>query len=179
MNACGVEHMKVILLMALTVDGKIGRNSDHFPDWTSTEDKQMFKAVTQKAGAVIMGSRTFDTIGKPLSGRKNIVLTRNKDRISQWENLTFTDRLPRDIVAELKNDGFAEVVLAGGATINTLFAAAGLIDEIHVTFAPVIFGTGLSLFSERMSMVLELMDMRQLGDNQILAKYQVIQTATP
>ena len=171
--------MKVILLMALTVDGKIGRCVDHFPDWTSTEDKQMFKAVTQKAGAVIMGSRTFDTIGKPLSGRKNIILTRNKSRISRWENLIFTDLAPGDIVDGLENDGFTEVVLAGGATINTLFAAAGLIDEIHVTYAPITFGTGLSLFSERVTQVLELMDMRQLGDNQILVKYRVVQSHIP
>ena len=171
--------MKVILLMALSVDGKIGRDSDHYPDWTSTEDKQMFKAVTQKAGAVIMGSRTFDTIGKPLSGRKNIILTRNKSRISQWENLTFTDQPPRDIVTELENDGHAEVILAGGATINTLFASAGLIDEIHVTYAPIIFGTGLSLFSDQLTMNLELLDMRQLGENQILVKYRVVRTDIP
>ena len=168
--------MKIILLMALTVDGKIGRNSDHFPDWTSTEDKQMFKAVTQEAGAVIMGSRTFDTIGKPLSGRKNIILTRNKDRLSKWENLTFTDQSPGDIVAELKNSGFSEVILAGGATINTLFASAGLIDEIHVTYAPITFGTGLSLFSDRQNMNLELADVQRLGRNQILVKYRVVHT---
>ena len=165
--------MKLILLMALTVDGKIGRSTDHFPDWTGPEDKRMFKTVTQKAGVVIMGSRTFDTIGKPLPGRRNIVLTRNKDRVSQWENLKYTGQTPTEIVADLKAEGFSEVILAGGATVNYLFAAADLIDEIHVTFAPFIFGAGLPLFSGKVSMSLELMKLQRLGDHRILAQYRV------
>ena len=86
--------MKVVLLMALTVDGMIARDSYHFPDWTSRQDKAMFKQVTQKAGVVVMGSRTYDAIGKPLPGRKNIVLTRNKQRRSSHQDLVFTDSEP-------------------------------------------------------------------------------------
>ena len=82
--------MEVILVMAMTLDGKIARDSLEPVDWTGKADKQYFVQVTRKAGVVIMGSRTFDTIGKPLPGRKNIVMTRNKDRKSQAKNLVFT-----------------------------------------------------------------------------------------
>lgn len=72
--------MKVILVAALTVDGKIGLTSDHFPDWTEPADKKLFMSVSKKAGVIIMGSKTFDTFGTPLPGRKHVVLTRNAGR---------------------------------------------------------------------------------------------------
>jgi len=170
--------MKVILLMAMTVDGMIARDSEHFPNWTSKEDKMMFKEVTRAAGVLIMGSKTYDAIGKPLPGRMNVVLTRNKQRISELENLVFTDRKPGELLADLEKEGFTEVILAGGSTINTLFAKENLIDEIQVTYTPIIFGQGLSLFADRLSMDLELIDFKQLGADELIARYRVVREAS-
>ena len=139
--------MKVVLLMALTADGMIARDPNHFPDWTSKQDKAMFKQVTQKAGVIVMGRRTYDAIGKPLPGRRNVVMTRNKQRRSSHPDLVYTGSEPADLLASLEAEGFVEVILAGGATINTLFAQKGLIDEIQVTYSPKVFGSGLPLFA--------------------------------
>lgn len=166
--------MKVTLLMAMTVDGMIARDSEHFPSWTSKEDKMMFKEVTRAAGVLIMGSKTYDAIGNPLPGRMNVVLTRNKQRISQLKNLVFTDRKPRELLTELEKEGFTEVILAGGSTINTLFARENLIDEIQVTYTPKIFGQGLSLFADRLSMDLKLIDFKKLGADELIARYRVV-----
>ena len=65
--------MTVTLLMALTLDGKIAKDPDHYPDWTGKEDKKLFAEISKKAGVVIMGSKTFDTFGKPLPNRKNVI----------------------------------------------------------------------------------------------------------
>lgn len=165
--------MKVVLLMALTVDGMIARDPNHFPDWTSRQDKAMFKQITQKAGVVVMGSKTYDAIGRPLPGRKNIVLTRNKQRRSTHQDLIYTDSEPAALLAELQAAGFQEVVLAGGATINTLFARQGLIDEIRITYSPTVFGTGLTLFAGEVSMDLQLLQFEQLGEDEILVRYRV------
>ena len=168
--------MKVILLMALTVDGMIARDSDHFPDWTGREDKRMFKEMTIKAGVLIMGSKTFDAIGRPLPGRKNVVMSR-KRRISQQKDLVFTDKPPRELLADLSQEGFEVAILAGGSQINTIFAREDLIDEIYLTYVPQIFGTGLTLFTDSISMQLELMDFNQLGAGLIFARYRVIREA--
>jgi len=165
--------MKVILLMALTLDGKIGKSRDHFPDWTGKADKKLFVTLTKRAGALIMGSKTFDTIGTPLPGRKNIVMTRNRSRVSDWENLVYTDKSPKRILEDLANEGFTEVILAGGTLVNSLFAEANLIDEIVVTVSPLIFGYGLSLFTEKINMTLELMDVERVGTNRVCLKYAV------
>jgi dihydrofolate reductase len=166
--------MKVILLMAMTLDGKIARTERHFPNWTGSDDKKLFVKITKKAGAVIMGSKTFDTIGEPLPERKNIVLTRNRSRQSGRADLVFTSRPPASVLRDLEKEGYAEVVLAGGSIVNSMFARANLIDEIVITIAPRVFGTGISLFADETDMQLELMEIEKLDSNHVTLRYRVI-----
>jgi len=165
--------MKVILMMALTADGKIGKDAAHFPDWSGKEDKKRFKQLTMDAGVVIMGSATYDTIGRPLSGRKKIVLTRKTDRISNKENLFFTNQKPAEILEALRLENFDHVILIGGAQINYLFARESLIDEMILTYCPKIFGTGLAVFSEEISMDLNLLSIENLDENVVCVHYKV------
>ena len=166
--------MKVILLMALTVDGKIARHPGHFIDWSGKADKKLFVQMTQKAGVLIMGSRTYDTIGHPLPGRKNVVLTRNKDRTSDTPDLVFTDQKPADLLSDLKADGYTRVILTGGSTVNTLFARENLIDEMVLTITPKIFGAGMGLFSQELDLSLVLKSMAKMDDERVVLRYQVI-----
>lgn len=62
------------LIVAMTDDGVIGRNNT-LP-WRLPEDLKRFKDLTM-GHAIIMGRKTFDSIGKPLPGRTNIVVSRN------------------------------------------------------------------------------------------------------
>ncbi len=165
--------MKLILVMAVTADGKIARNSMELIDWTGKADKKYFIDVTRKAGVIIMGSKTFDTIGKVLPGRKNIVMTRDLERKSKNSYLTFTNQPAGDILKSLQADGFEEAVLVGGAVINTLFMKKNLIDEIHVTMVPRIFGRGLSLFNETLDVRLKLLDVKKIDKENILFRYRV------
>ncbi len=58
--------------------------------------------------------------------------------------------------------------------IYTLFAKAQLIHEIDVTISPTVFGAGISLFSEGLSMDLRLMEMRRLDDQVVNLRYRVL-----
>ena len=165
--------MKVILLMAVTADGRIARNSMELIDWTGKGDKQYFVRLTRKAGAMIMGSKTFDTIGKVLPGRLNIVITRDTTRISQKKELIFTHQTPEQILNDLHAQGFDSVALIGGSVVNTLFMKKNLIDEIHLTIVPRLFGKGLSLFNEILDTQLELMDIDKIDQGHVLLKYRV------
>lgn len=166
--------MDVILLMAMTLDGKIARNSAEHVDWSGKEDKEYFVKVTKETGVMIMGSKTYDTIGRPLPGRKNIVMTRNKERISDHTDLVFTDTPPKGILEELRSEGFQRVALVGGATINSLFAIESLITEIHITVVPTVFGQGLSIFDKSLDLALELKEHSLIGTNHLLLKYKVL-----
>jgi len=159
--------------MALTADGKIGKDAAHYPDWSGSADKKRFKEMSLNAGVVIMGSATYKTIGKPLPNRKNIVLTRQPNKIERRENLIFTNQEPFEILEGLAAEGFHQVALIGGAQINALFAKKGLIDEMILTYCPLVFGSGLSVFSEAVSLDLELLSLKHLEDHVFCAHYRV------
>jgi dihydrofolate reductase len=166
--------MKIFLLMAMTADGMIARDSNQLVDWTGKADKKYFVEITRKAGVMIMGSNTFDTIGKVLPGRKNIVMTRNQTKKSNNENLIFTSQSPNEIITDLQAQGFESVALIGGSIINTLFLNENLVDEVHLTMVPRIFGKGLALFDKPLDKQLALMDVNKLGEDNVLLRYKVV-----
>jgi dihydrofolate reductase len=160
--------------MAQTLDGIISRSSDEFIDWTGNADKKMFVQVTKRAGVVIMGSKTYDTIGRPLPGRRNVVLTRNSRRTSNHDHLVFSDKDPQTLLADLEGDGFQEVAIIGGAQVNSLFAGHNLLDEIIITIAPKVFGKGLTLFNIPLDLNLKLLSSEILETNYIMLHYAVV-----
>ena len=94
--------MKVILMLAMTVDGKIARSTDHAADWTSKEDKKAFVEATKEAGAIIMGRNTFETIGRPLPGRLNLILTSTPDKFKDKEEQGLLEFFNGDPIETIK-----------------------------------------------------------------------------
>ncbi|WP_020586904.1 dihydrofolate reductase family protein [Desulfobacter curvatus] len=168
--------MEVILLMASTVDGKTAKDSSQLVDWTGKADKKYFVEQTKKAGVMIMGSNSYDTLGSPLPGRLNIVMTRDKSRQSDHDNLIFTDLSPAEILEDLELKGYTSVALIGGATINTLFARDNLITQVHLTMVPRLFGSGLSLFAPPLDLDtdLTLESCQDIGGGHLLLIYHVV-----
>ena len=165
--------MKIIMMMATTVDGKIAKSSNHFPDWTSKEDKKAFAQVSKKAGVVIMGEKTFQTFPKPLSERLNVVFSMNENP-KKIDGVKWAKGEPKKILEELEKEGYKEALLGGGAYLNGLFAEKGLIDEVIVTLEPKIFGVGPSLFDRDLEMNLELKSLDKINENSVLLRYNVI-----
>ena len=165
--------MEVILLMAMTLDGKIARTRSELVNWTGKKDKQYFVKITRDAGVVIMGSKTFDTIGHPLPGRKNIVMTRDKTRKSDDPSLVFTGQAPEQILADLRRQGFDRAALIGGSVINSLFARENLITQIHLTLVPKVFGQGLSLFNVPLDLAFEFDTCKEIDKGHLLLIYKV------
>lgn len=165
--------MKVVLIMAMTADGIIAHHGSHFPDWTCSADKKLFKRTSQEAGVIIMGSRTFDTIGSPLPGRLNVVMTRHPERYHPDDNILFFSGSPENLLATLSDKGYETIVLAGGAIINSLFIGSKNINEILLTISPKLFGQGLTLFAEPLDLDLELLESQRLERNTLLLRYGI------
>ncbi len=167
--------MKVTLVMAMTVDGKIAQHATHAADWTSKADKKAFVVKTKQAGVIIMGKRTFDTFPGPLPGRLNVVMHQAGTVVPTDgpDNLRYTTDSPATIIEQLAAEGYNEVVLGGGTTINNLFAADGLIDELLLTIEPRLFGQGLGLFSQAYDWPLRLLAINQLNEQTIQLHYAV------
>lgn len=168
--------MKTVLLMAMTLDGKIAKHSTQLADWTSKADKKIFVAETKKAGVIVMGETTYNTIGRPLPGRLNLVLSQEPGKKENIPgSLEFIKATPKEVVAMLEKRGFETAILGGGATVNGSFLKENLIDEIWLTIEPKIFGEGLSLFREAdVNLNLELISVEKLDDNVLQVRYKVI-----
>ncbi|OGY44806.1 MAG: hypothetical protein A2729_02890 [Candidatus Buchananbacteria bacterium RIFCSPHIGHO2_01_FULL_39_14] len=169
--------MKLILMMATTVDGIIAKTKDQKADWTTPADKKAFIAETKKHGVIIMGDTTFDTIGKPLPGRLNLILSFTPEKYKEREipgTLEFVKMPPGDVVKMLESRNFSSAILGGGARTNAAFLKAGLVDEILITIEPKLFGVGINFTEgEDLDLNLELIESKEIGDNAVQLKYKV------
>lgn len=66
----------ISIIVAIGKNNALGRKNQLL--WHLSEDLKHFKAITT-GHTIVMGDRTFDSIGRPLPNRRNIVVTRNKD----------------------------------------------------------------------------------------------------
>ncbi|UTW48202.1 dihydrofolate reductase [Bacterioplanoides sp. SCSIO 12839] len=125
--------MKLSLIVALAQNHVIGR--DNKLPWYLPNDLKYFKQVTL-GKPVIMGRKTYESIGKPLPGRTNIIITRQAD----YQPAGATDSVKvvssLDDARELAEnitliDGQQEAMIIGGAEIYTL--ALPLVDRMYLT----------------------------------------------
>lgn len=162
----------VTLIMASSLDGKIAKNKDHFANWTSKEDKQVFIQTSKDFGMIMMGYNTFKTFPKPLKDRLNVVFSENTEE--NIDGVKWVKGEPEKVLEELEKMGFKKALLGGGTGLNTLFLQKKLINEIILTVEPKIFGSGLSLFNDDFDINLELLELKKINQNSYLARYKVI-----
>lgn len=117
------DKYKLIGIVAMTNDRVIGKDGD-LP-WHLPEDLKFFKKTTL-GHPIIMGRKTYDSIGKPLPKRKNIVLTRNQDWQADGVEVIHA---PEDIY-ELQLD-VDKAFIIGGAEVYQLYLP--LLDELIIT----------------------------------------------
>ena len=167
--------MKVFLIAAMSADGFIAQTSDQLADWTSKEDKQLFVKLTKEAGVMVMGSRTFATIGRALPGRRTIVYTSRPEEII-IEGVETTGEPPTQLVERLEKEGIQALAICGGATIYDLFLRAGVVDELYLTIEPLLFGRGVPLLREAFDAKLSLLETEKLNGDTVLLHYKVLAT---
>ncbi|MFT6985615.1 MAG: dihydrofolate reductase [Psychromonas sp.] len=116
--------MKISMIAAMAEDRVIGL--DNKMPWHLPGDLKFFKRVTL-GKPVIMGRKTYQSIGRPLPGRVNIVLTRDKNL--QIEGVSCVQTVPQAL--DLVKDE-PEVMVIGGATIYEQFLHQA--SRLYLTF---------------------------------------------
>lgn len=114
--------MSISLIVAMAQNRTIGVNNT-LP-WRCPEDLRHFKALTM-GHHMIMGRKTFDSIGKPLPGRTTVVVTRNPEL--KIEGCVMAHSLDEAIAA----CGEDEIFIVGGAEIYA--QALPLADTLYIT----------------------------------------------
>lgn len=113
---------KLSLIVAMARNRTIG--IDNTLPWRCPEDLKHFKALTM-GHHMVMGRKTFDSIGKPLPGRTTVVVTRNPEL--KIEGCVMAHSL-QDAIAACEDD---EIFVVGGAEIYA--QALLLADTLYVT----------------------------------------------
>lgn len=113
----------IALVVAMAANRAIGKDNQLL--WHITEDLKFFKSLTQ-GGVVIMGRKTFESIGRPLPNRRNIVISRSNPALPSGVELysSLEDALDAVKVEE-------RVFVIGGGEIYRL--AIHLVDTMFIT----------------------------------------------
>lgn len=118
----------------------IGKNNDLL--FRIPEDFKRMKALTT-GHPIIMGRKTFESIGRPLPNRTNIIVTQNSSRIrrDKIQNCLIANSLEQAIEYAKKAPGSDEIFIFGGGQI---FAEAlPLVDKLYLTIVKGDFGADI------------------------------------
>ncbi|HEY8964529.1 MAG TPA: dihydrofolate reductase [Alphaproteobacteria bacterium] len=114
--------------------------------WHIPEDFKYFKATTM-GKPIIMGRKTFDSIGRPLPGRSNIVITRNHDWKADGVTVAYS---LEDAIKKAESRGIEEIMVIGGAQIYA--QALQSATRVYLTLVQGVYN-GKALFPELPSAV--------------------------
>ncbi|MCJ8209972.1 dihydrofolate reductase [Mucilaginibacter sp. RS28] len=112
----------ITIVVAIAENNAIGKNNQLL--WHLPKDLKHFKDITS-GGTVIMGRKTFDSVGKPLPKRRNIIITRQDITIEGCEVVKSLDDALALCAAE------PEVFIVGGAEIYKL--SLPKVNRIYLT----------------------------------------------
>ncbi|WP_019559536.1 dihydrofolate reductase [Caldimonas manganoxidans] len=117
------DRPQIALIAAVARNGVIGRNNQLA--WHLPEDLQHFKRVTMGC-PVLMGRKTYESIGRPLPGRRNVVITRN----IHWEAPGIEEAPSFEAALELLKHA-TKIYVIGGAQVYA--EALPWADELVLT----------------------------------------------
>ncbi len=113
----------ISLIVATSANGVIGRGGE-LP-WHLSDDLKRFRQLTM-GKPIVMGRKTFDSIGRALPGRQNIVLTKQSEFIADG-----CDVVSSVDAAVTTAGGAGEIMVIGGSEIYALFLP--LANRIYMT----------------------------------------------
>jgi dihydrofolate reductase len=142
---------KIYMFIATSLDGYIA-TKDESLEWlfqVEGEGDNGYSEFYQTIDTIIMGKKTYDWIMKheqdefPYKGKDCYVFSRSK--YPDTENVKFVNSDVVDFVHSLNNE---TIWVVGGGELLYFFLKENLIDELFITVAPVIIGSGIPLFKE-------------------------------
>ena len=106
--------MKITIVAAIASNDVIGQKNS-LP-WDIPEDLKRFKQLTS-GHTILMGRKTFDSIGRPLPNRTNIVMTKDTNYQKEGVEIVFDEKKALNLIKDLNQ----EVFIIGGSKIYELF----------------------------------------------------------
>ena len=121
--------MQIVHVVAVADNGVIGR--DGGLPWHLSSDLKHFKACTM-GKPMIMGRKTFDSIGRPLPGRTSIVVTRDPDYTAEGTTVVSSIDQAVDLARTVaRESGVSEIAIVGGGNIYQ--QTLNICDRVELT----------------------------------------------
>lgn len=117
----------ISIIVATAENGVIGKDNQLL--WKLSADLKQFKNLTT-GHSVIMGRKTFESIGRPLPNRTNIVISRQQDFVLP-EGVLKASSLENAIELAKTHEGSEEIFIIGGG--NVYEQALKITDKIYLT----------------------------------------------
>ena len=171
---------KVILFIAMTLDGYIAKPDDDISFLSLVEQKGQdygYAEFVKTVDTVIWGRKTYDKIlsfgiSFPHPDKKVIVLTRTLKQKNR--NVTFYSGDLKQLIDNLKGQKGKNIYVDGGAEIVNELMKQNLIDELIISIIPVLLGSGIALFqNNRPEAGLSLMNSTQYEKGLVQLHYQI------
>lgn len=123
------QESEIVLIAAIGRNRELGKGPDLL--WRMSDDLKRFKALTH-GFPIVMGRKTFESIGKALPGRVNIIVTRNTD--FRAENCVVVGSIEQAL-RSAQNTGAEKTFIIGGGEIYK--AALPYATRLELTFVDV------------------------------------------
>ena len=150
-----IEHIKVILYIAVSVDGYIARpNGD--VDWLHKFENQQedygYTSFFESIDALFIGRKTYEqilTFGDwPYSPKPSWIFSHRKFETIN-PGISRTSQPPELLLRKFDKEGLKRIWLVGGANLIDYFIQKNLISDYILSIMPIILGRGISLFAEQ------------------------------
>lgn len=117
------------LIAALDLDGLIG--FDGTIPWKKPADMKRFRQLTLGT-TIIMGRKTYESIGKPLAGRENVVLTSNAEAMGTVHSQVKLHHDLYGLLVDLKSNN-KDAWIIGGSKVYEQALRTDLVDFLDIT----------------------------------------------
>ncbi|MDG4656346.1 dihydrofolate reductase family protein [Ectobacillus antri] len=146
-----MEEKKVVLYIAVSVDGYI---ADEFGgiEWLEEaaqkgEGDNGYSVFYETVDTIVMGNATYEQvlgfdIPFPYEGKPSYVFSRTKT--GKDEHVEFINSDPKTFLDRLQGD--RRIWLVGGAGVLNAFMKSNTVDELRITYIPILLGKGIPLF---------------------------------
>jgi dihydrofolate reductase len=139
---------KVIYNVGVSADGYIAGPEGEF-DWLFTDQDYGISDFMREIDCTLMGRSSFDIIYEHdknfFRDNLNIVFTSSSPP-GFTGNANFTSEDPAKVVSELRKKPGKSIWLVGGGMLAGTLLEAGMIDELLLSYHPVVLGKGIPLF---------------------------------
>jgi len=145
--------MKVLVYIGTSLDGFIARKDgdiDWLVQFANDEAIQAYKEFINSIDAIIIGRGTFEKVLSfptwPYEKEVFVLSTSIKQVPDINKKVTVLSMKPKQLLKYLSDEGFSNIYVDGGKVIQD-FLKEDLVDELIISKAPIIIGSGIPLFS--------------------------------